>query len=119
MTIEKLIKKYKDELNQCEHNSRKNPYSEYYKGKEDVYNNIIEDLEEFKNLPENSLDHPFTDEEAIIMNNLINANNCFVLLGEKDDRAHDVNVWEKAIHDLQKILCMRTIRRMYPKYFHK
>ena len=56
-----------------------------------------------------------TEEEKLIMNYLIEAHNLYVKL----DIQHpsDINEWTNSIHDLQKIIGMRILRREHSEIF--
>lgn len=60
---------------------------------------------------------PFTQEEDKIMNHLVQAHNAFLDIDEM--HPSDITEWTNAIHQLQKIMGMRVLRRNYPGYFNK
>lgn len=60
-------------------------------------------------------DKPFTEAEDIVMNLLVDAHNAFIALPHQKREA--VQDWADGIHDLQRILSMRTMRRLFPDYF--
>lgn len=60
-------------------------------------------------------DKPFTESEDRVMNALVDAHNLFIQLPDQNKNA--VADWTQAIHELQRILSMRTMRRLFPDYF--
>lgn len=55
----------------------------------------------------------FTTTEEKIMNHLRDAHNLYVSLD--DPRREE---WVNSLHDLQRIVSMRILRRDYPDYFN-
>lgn len=55
------------------------------------------------------------DTEKKIMNLIVEANNEFIKL--QQTHPSDMTDWNKSIHDIQKIICMRVVRRDYPNEF--
>lgn len=60
-------------------------------------------------------DKPFTEAEDKVMNLLIEAHNAFIAL--PDQRKDAVQDWVVHFHALQRIMGMRTMRRLFPDYF--
>jgi hypothetical protein len=58
---------------------------------------------------------PFTEDEKIIMDLLVEAHNKFVEL----DRTHamEITEWVSSFHKLQDLLGARVLRRDYPETF--
>jgi hypothetical protein len=63
----------------------------------------------------NELGSPFTEQEAKIMQLIVDAHNEFVKL----DRGHSMEIqeWVSGIHQLQSILSHRCLRRLFPSHF--
>jgi hypothetical protein len=59
---------------------------------------------------------PFTREESIVMNLIIESNNKFIQLN--NDKA-EVIEWNNAIHMLQDILGRKVLKRDYPDYYYR
>ena len=57
----------------------------------------------------------FTKEEQQVMDNIIAAHDLFASL--EPTHPNDISEWVKAIHDLQKILGMRILRREHSEIF--
>lgn len=57
----------------------------------------------------------FTEQEQDIMNKIIDIHNMYVEL----EKSHpsDLPEWVNSIHDLQKLLAMRILRRELPETF--
>jgi hypothetical protein len=58
---------------------------------------------------------PFTEQEAKIMQLIVEAHNEFVKL----DRGHSMEMqeWVAGVHQLQSILSHRCLRRLFPSHF--
>jgi len=61
------------------------------------------------------MEHPFTSDEKLIMDKLVEAHKIFI--NQDIQHLSDSKDWTDAIHTLQRILCMRALRREYPEYF--
>lgn len=58
---------------------------------------------------------PFTPSEDVVMEALVEAWNAFIKLPEQNQSA--VKDFEHAIHEAQRVLAMRVMKRNYPDYF--
>lgn len=58
---------------------------------------------------------PFTKEEQEVMDLLVEAHMKFIKLPRTHVSERDE--WILSFHKIQNLLCMRTLRRDYPKYF--
>ena len=58
----------------------------------------------------------FTKNEIKILNKLADTHNLFIKL--KEQHPADIKEWCASIHDLQKIIGMRVLRRNFPKIFY-
>lgn len=58
---------------------------------------------------------PFTDDEAKVMQHLLEAHQAFILL--ETTHPDEVREWADGVHTLQNLLGWRVLRRAYPGLF--
>jgi hypothetical protein len=77
--------------------------------------NLKDETPTFGNVLLGELGSPFTEQEAKIMQLIVEAHNEFVKL----DRGHSMEIqeWVASVHQLQSILSHRCLRRLFPSHF--
>lgn len=55
-----------------------------------------------------------TDKERELMQHIINVWNTFIDLEKTDWRIDDMNDFRRSLHEMQRIVAMRIVRRDYP-----
>lgn len=60
-----------------------------------------------------------TPEETEVMNALVRAWNCFLELPEAPPLSDDMRDFRRSIHECQRMIAMRVIRRQYPGFWGK